>query len=1020
MRLHRLEMTAFGIFPDTVSVDFDALHDAGLFLLSGPTGAGKSSVLDAICFALYGDVPGDRSTAKRFRSDLAEPTVEPQVTLELSVSGRRLRIRRTPAWSRPKKRGSGTTVQQASVRVHEAVDGEWRQLSRRLDEAGVLVSDLLGMSLRQFCQVAMLPQGRFQAFLRAGSDERHKLLAQLFRTGRFEDVERWLREHRVELRRAADRHAARVAAMVNRLSEAAQRPVPEAWGLGDGADPSGLDLPAVDGEVESWSAGLSEAAVSERATADAALVAARESRATAGRTLAEGRAVAELRARHASAAAELVRLAGEAPVRLAREERLDAAVRAARLVPLLDLNDDLAGALAAAEADTTTAVRRMEESDAPGDDRIVPAPPHDDAAIRHARELAVARAAASRQLIGREGELAVTRQAAGRYAEQLAELDQRREALAAGLRRLPDEVAVAERAVSESLTARETVAGLERRRDDVSRRLTAARNRDRLRADLESARVTLRDAVDLAQEAKETWLELREQRLTGMAAEIARGLVVGGSCPVCGSADHPHPATPGLGAPDATAETAARSRSDDAEAARFASEQHVRDLTVRLDAAGEVAHETPADDLAGEARALRVEADGAGALASAYDERSAGLALLRERRDRLTADVHALDLRRAGLVAAAEAKRAEQQRLAAEVAAGLAGTADADLASRARRLAGLAARCDDVLAARASLATAEQRFAAAGADLRVALQELGFDEPEQARAAVLPRAETDALVDAIGAHQRAAAAARDILADERLSAAAAAPAPDLERLVEADEIAADALTGASARSDSAVARARRVATLDRRLREALAAWAPVRADLDLASRLAGLVEGKSPDNALQMRLSAYVLAHRLTQVVAATNERLVTMSDRRYSLEHTDQRGAGETRGGLSLLVRDHWSGEARDPATLSGGETFVVSLALALGLADVLVSESDAAAHGDSRLESLFVDEGFGSLDADTLDDVLDALDALREGGRVVGVVSHVAEMRDRIPTQVHIVKTRRGSTIRQPSSPD
>ncbi len=157
------------------------------------------------------------------------------------------------------------------------------------------------------------------------------------------------------------------------------------------------------------------------------------------------------------------------------------------------------------------------------------------------------------------------------------------------------------------------------------------------------------------------------------------------------------------------------------------------------------------------------------------------------------------------------------------------------------------------------------------------------------------------------------------------------------------------------------------------------------------------MEGKSIDNLLRMRLSAYVLAYRLSQVVAAANERLARMSDQRYSLEHTGRRGAGETRGGLSLLVRDDWSGEARDPATLSGGETFVVSLALALGLSDVITHESGGAA-----LDTLFVDEGFGSLDADTLDDVMDTLDSLRDGGRVVGLVSHVAEMRDRIPTQL------------------
>ena len=159
----------------------------------------------------------------------------------------------------------------------------------------------------------------------------------------------------------------------------------------------------------------------------------------------------------------------------------------------------------------------------------------------------------------------------------------------------------------------------------------------------------------------------------------------------------------------------------------------------------------------------------------------------------------------------------------------------------------------------------------------------------------------------------------------------------------------------------------------------------------------------------RIRLAAYVLSERLRQVVAAANERLARMTAQRYSLEHTDDRGAGELRGGLSLRIRDDWNGVARDPATLSGGETFVVSLALALGLADTVAHEA-----GGTDIDTLFIDEGFGSLDPDTLEDVMDTLDTLRDGGRVVGLVSHVPELRSRITTQLEVVKDRGGSTVR------
>ena len=226
MRLHHLSVTAFGPFVETADVDFDTLSDAGLFLLSGATGAGKSSVLDAVCFALYGAVPGDRQHAGRLRSDQAPPTWAPSVTLEVDLSGRRFRIVRSPAWERPKKRGTGTTREQARVTVTEHVDGDWVPLTSRLDEAGDLISGLLGMNLDQFCQVALLPQGHFQAFLRADSGQRHQLLARLFRTGRFERVEGWLRDHRLTLRRGSDQHAVVVGDLVSRLSEAAHHAVP--------------------------------------------------------------------------------------------------------------------------------------------------------------------------------------------------------------------------------------------------------------------------------------------------------------------------------------------------------------------------------------------------------------------------------------------------------------------------------------------------------------------------------------------------------------------------------------------------------------------------------------------------------------------------------------------------------------------------------------------------------------------------------------------------------------------------
>jgi exonuclease SbcC len=255
----------------------------------------------------------------------------------------------------------------------------------------------------------------------------------------------------------------------------------------------------------------------------------------------------------------------------------------------------------------------------------------------------------------------------------------------------------------------------------------------------------------------------------------------------------------------------------------------------------------------------------------------------------------------------------------------------------------------------------------------------------------------------------ATAAAEAVLAEPQVAALGDAGLPAVEG-AEAALAEAEAELAATARDMHQLEqRGSALRTQTQRLERELAEWGPILQDAERAEAMSKLVRGMGGDNQLQMRLSAYVLATRLDQVLAAANERLSHMRDQRYLLQRTSRAHRKGSQAGLGLEMLDQWTGEARDPATLSGGETFVVSLALALGLADVVTQEA-----GGTEIETLFVDEGFGALDADTLDDVMDRLDALRAGGRSVGVVSHVTELRSRIPTQVRVLKTPTGSAIK------
>lgn len=1007
MRLHALEVTAFGPFADTVEVDFEALSDAGLFLLSGPTGAGKTSVLDAVCFALYGDVPGDRGSAKNLRCDLAPPDRAPRVFLDATIGGRRFHLTRSPGWERPKKRGTGTTRQQASVLVQEVVDGEPVHLTNRLDEAGHLVHDLLGMRLGQFTQVVMLPQGRFQDFLRATSEDRHRLLQQLFRTRRFEQVELWLRQRRTELHRASNRHGEGVLALVHRLREAAGEAGVAIEPSEGGPDPDGdLTLAvaerAADGSLLAWVREVRDAtAAAERASATRLEEAGRTA-AQADRDLAAGRELAERRRRWQRARDEERELDEQVAQVQELRRRIEAAGRAA---PVLVVHDQVHRARSQREESER---RRQEAARAVAD--LVAASEGEPDALHSAAGPALeerrTRLGEARALAGVEADLQRLREECAEFEARVAGGRTRVADLERRVTDHPSELRTAEEEHARARAASERLPRLREEARDLERLEQRHAELEQTQEALRAARQELAAAVDAHQRLREQWLDVQEERLTGMAAELASALAAGAHCPVCGSSDHPSPATPSPGTPGRDEERAARREAETADAHRQAHQDHVRTLETRQAHLAELVADSTRDAVARRLGDLRSEIEQEASVAARLANAADHLDRVREVGRTLEADLGDARVELASLTSTSAGLVERERREAARLADGLGGRPD--VAALVEELVTDVSRLEELVAA----IEADRAAASAAADLAAYLAEVahdaGFPDAPTAVAAAVPADELDDLRVRVEAHDRARARVTGILADPEVREAADHPDPDLAALEEAHRVADEARAGVEGHHRLAADRADRTRRLHDDLVPALAAWAPVREEHETVAGLAALAEGKSGDNAWQMRLSAYVLARRLGQVVAAANERLATMSDRRYTLEHTAQRGAGERRGGLSLRIVDDWSGEARDPVTLSGGETFVVSLALALGLTDVVTQEA-----GGTEVGTLFVDEGFGSLDADTLDDVMDTLDGLREGGRVVGIVSHVTELRDRIPAQLHVGKARTGSTL-------
>ncbi|GES27805.1 SMC family ATPase [Streptomyces angustmyceticus] len=1074
MRLHRLSLTAFGPFGGTQTIDFDRLSRDGLFLLHGPTGAGKTSVLDAVCFALYGSVPGARQSGQALRSDLADQLTLTEVVLELTVAERRLEITRLPEQPRPKKRGSGTTKEKAQSRLREfvpagadaggAADGDgpaggegpgdgtgghWKALSRSHQEIGEEIGQLLGMSKEQFCQVVLLPQGDFARFLRADAEARSRLLGRLFDTRRFAALEEQLNARR---KAAADTVTAgdeRLLALVHRMAQAAGEsadltdpsvPAPDRAGQaapgaparGRGRAPATAaarraTVPGQAGPVEGAGRGAGRTASEEALRApgpgepgfaEAVLVRAAVARVSARERLAVARAAERaaeaaeqqaaqgweearerhrLQQRHADARQRAARLEARAEERERTRERLDRARAAAEVAPALALRD-----AAWHELDAAQRAERQHRSPLP-------------AGLTDAECDQLA--STERQVREDLGSLAAARRAEQRadgIARERTALDRAARADEQTLRDAAEWLAGwgdTQRAHRQRIdTAQEAATRAEQlaaRIEPAAERWEAARRRDRLGADVESAESALLTARERSATAHEHWLDLKDRRLRGIAAELAEGLRAGRPCAVCGATEHPDPARAGAGHVDRAAEEAALEAHRRAEEARQQAEARRQSAKEALAAAAATAGDTPAGELASEVEELRTDLARARALGADLPAAREALDSAERAYERRRAEQQEAERRAAARTSHRDALDRERAALEEELT-----RARGDCPSVADRAARLERQVTLLAAAAEAARTADgcaQRLKDADAALSDAAYRAGFDTPQDAAGALLRDDAWRELQRRLDDWQAESAAVQAELADPGTAAAAALPPADPATAQSVRQAAAARLRTAAAGHAAARERCAELDRLSARAEADARALAPLRTAHDRIAGLAALASGTSAENERRMRLESYVLAARLEQVAAAATARLQRMSGGRYTLVHSDERAGGARRSGLGLHVIDSWTGQERDTASLSGGETFFASLALALGLADVVTDEA-----GGTRLDTLFIDEGFGSLDEQTLDEVLDVLDSLRERDRSVGIVSHVADLKARIPAQLEVVKDRSGSTVR------
>ena len=1011
MRIHKLRIQAFGPFAGVEDVDFDELSAGGLFLLDGPTGAGKSSILDAICYGIYGSLPGNRAGSRQIRSDHAAEGIEPQIICELTVGDRRFEVTRSPAWMRPSKRGkNGVTEQKAASALRELVKGQWEALSTRNDEVGQILGGLLGLDRDQFTKVVMLPQGGFADFLRAKATAREDLLSNLFDTSDYGKIEDEFNLRLAEERKKAAEIEANLSAREDSIRQDATAYLsshetvdPDAE-FEEVAPPADLAAEFADYETRIF------AMYSFRQEETSTLRQRRDQALKNQKSVEERKRVFERRA-------ELSELEAE------HTKHHTAALRAGTA---LDLHAKASG-IRGYEAQVKETKKSLEatvkdwhesQCGVANSYELQTQANSDDLEVLRARaaklntRLVVLKAALADETKQQklQEELKETQQQVRNQqkiledAEQtLVELRIEHEELAADPQKL-DAVAAAElkQQATEELKAAQDLVVQIKLREKLQKSLT--------NADIEYAEQSLK-----LNAAESKLISAQRLQLEQTALRLAAALEDGSPCLVCGSLEHPQPAQA-----EDTAELIDDEQLEALEKVVHAERElqrakaKIRDVaTTKFETAAESAKDADLASGQSTVQAAQVKLDETTAKQAEVTKLVQKLESLRTGIEKKTAKVA-----QAALAHATSSKQVES--LSGQIAeldvklAQLREGSEAGLNELVTRV-----RAEFTIFNRAYNALSDHLSAVSNASKAEATwitqrDDAGFENDQDYALALLSEQKREEFQrlqheDTVRASAiTTLKASADYLRAKDLTAQGIdAPTAEETRPVN-EHVEATEQRYESARQDEVLAQ-----TQLERLRTSVTALSEYRADsgpvIDAYRRLrdlADVIRGGG-ENKYKMTLSTYVLAARLEEVAQAATERLKIMSSERYSLHHDDST-RGNSKSGLGLRVRDSWTGKERDTQTLSGGETFMASLALALGLADVISHHSGAV-----DMQTLFVDEGFGSLDAETLEQVMEALESLRAGGRMIGLVSHVSEMKQRITNRVTVVKTQHGSTI-------
>lgn len=1028
MRILRLTMDAVGPFPGHEVIDFEAFSDAGRFLLSGPTGAGKSTIIDAIVFALYGKVSGGRdSSDSRIRSRYASEQAKTEVELIFSTSSGNYKVRRQPAYERVKKNGKGVTKQNAKAWLFK-LDEQLREVSEPLtktSDVGTEITRIVGLSREQFTQTVVLPQGKFAQFLRSTSKDRQDLLQELFGTAIFEDLQLDLVERARKVKKNQEALDATLRAnlgvLASLLDEAPQldparclvyEPMPE---VDCEFDP--LET-AWDSRFESLTPWLEH----NRRCANLEVSALREQEDKLRSEFASQRDLAARQERYLALTKEHEQLVAQGPAQRQRLSQIQALQALSDLKPWHEQLKQAQAQQAVAQRQLSQALA-LEQLESDERAQAVLQPLDYRGAQALSVQLTAQVAALNPQveleagLAGRRRDLQTKTQAHESASAKLAQGREREN-------QLPTQIASKQELLEQLNEQAATLPTAQLAQEQATQTLKLAKAHEQLVEDQQQA-LKLQQLVALElKQASQRHKHMLEQWLSQSALNLAQNLVAGEPCPVCGATEHPAPATQGGENISQEQLDQALEKVNEVQGELSQASKRVTKLAAQLEAQPCQLSPAQAREQLQEAKAALTAAQQASEQASSC---KAQIAKLNAQLEALRADNQTAQARLAG-----DAK--EIQLLGEKIesdAASLSCEGFESVAAKVEYLSQLTAGLEQLANAAQELDQCKKRaqqaadsFAAQWAQASAKFAELDSAKPavpaptdpvETEPAQAEPSQDTSVANVQDGYAQACQAFAGLDLAALKATSASYEKSLSINQAALAElagiELTPPPLEQTQAQLEQAQAKTQACQTYAStwqafagqvnaqlaKLNELLARRSKAS---DKDAQLLALASAANGDNQARLTLSAWVLQAHFRQVLVFANERLGVIGAGRYELINVDsEEDTRQQKQGLGLAVVDHLSGTTRSPRTLSGGESFYVSLALALALADVVATQN-----GGIEMNTLFIDEGFGSLDEGTLAEVMDVLGALHSGGRVVGIVSHVSELKRAIPAAVEV----------------